>query len=217
MTFPRWRQSLARSLHLSRSQAHAKFFQVANAYYPQLSLINNDVDVSQLVIENRTMVHRGFLENTHTILAITDSRSDKICQWQQSAKANICWYFIKSREQYRISARVALIGEKGFIYLADKQKELSANVADPLAVRAMLWSNLSEKAKAQFYWPKPKQGLEDADNHAHRVRNNDIPSTFTAVCFEPYYVDYLNLTSEPQTREVHDIVDSKWSYVAVNP
>ncbi|MFT6736698.1 MAG: hypothetical protein ACJA0G_000827, partial [Kangiellaceae bacterium] len=31
MTFPKWRQSLARSLHVQRSKPESKFFQVANA------------------------------------------------------------------------------------------------------------------------------------------------------------------------------------------
>ena len=211
MIFPSWRQSLARSLHVSRSKPEAKFFQAANAYLP-----GDNLDGKNVIVENRTMVHRGFVDNTQTLLAITDIRSDKVFGWQLSASTQLCWYFTKSREQYRISANVFLIGSKGFItnnVHATNSMWMSEEEASK--IRSTVWSNLSEKSKSQFYWPAPKHAL--GQSVAETEEKNIIPTTFCVVCFDPYYVDYVNLTTEPQTREIHQLLDAKWTHSTVNP
>jgi pyridoxamine 5'-phosphate oxidase len=212
MTFPRWRQSLARSLHVQRSKAESKFFQVANAY-----ISSEPQNVDNIVVENRTMVFRGFAENSHTLLAVSDARSEKVAQWQQNPRAQLCWYFTKSREQFRISATVSLIGPNSCL---EKQGNETADKVKPeeniLQVeRSNLWSNLSEKARAQFFWPTPKQAVHEVDVDIESM--SAISRDFILVCFQPYYVDYLNLTTDPQTREIHECIDGKWIYEAVNP
>jgi pyridoxamine 5'-phosphate oxidase len=196
MTFPKWRQSLARSLHVQRSKPESKFFQVANAYISNESQNGRDI-----VVENRTMVFRGFAQDNHTLLAISDDRSDKVWQWQQTQNSQLCWYFTKTREQYRISARNAY---------TDTSSQASRN---------LLWSNLSGKAKAQFYWPTPKENVRTIETNieANDKITSEIPDNFIVVCFQPFYVDYLNLTTDPQTREIHKLTDAKWLYNAVNP
>ena len=96
--YPIWRQRLARSLHINRSQMHSKYYQVAS------------VDPSGRP-KNRTMVFRGFLQGTQNLLSVTDLRSEKISEWQGDGKLHfeICWYFTGSREQYRVAGEVALI------------------------------------------------------------------------------------------------------------
>ncbi|MFT6267601.1 MAG: PPOX class probable FMN-dependent enzyme [Alphaproteobacteria bacterium] len=215
MTFPRWRQSLARSLHVQRSRPESKFFQVANAYLSTKSQHAGDI-----VVENRTMVFRGFGENSHTLLAITDDRSDKITQWQQTQNAQLCWYFTKTREQYRISAKVSLIDKNGLYFdnMDSQNDEFYRTLTKDTSLqasRAILWSNLSDKAKAQFYWPAPKEPVHIAD--LNNEVTSEIPDSFVVVCFQPFYVDYLNLTTDPQTREIHEFNETKWVYEAVNP
>lgn len=199
MDFPRWRQSLARSLHVNRSKPEAKFFQAASIAIAE--------GTNELLVENRTLVFRGFDENSNNLLAITDIRTDKYTQWQQNPQSQICWYFTKTREQYRISTSVYLVGPKTQ-HSEDMSKE----------VRLKVWKSLSEKAQAQFAWPAPKTSLSNKNEHLERD-NNNIPETFVVVMFMPVSVDYLNLTTAPQTRELHSISKdtSKWIYDSVNP
>jgi len=206
MVFPRWRQSIARSLHAQRSKPESKFFQVAS--------ISEDNESGELSVENRTVVFRGFVDDSNSFLAITDSRADKCEQWQQRPQAQICWYFTKTREQYRITSAVIMIGHQ----CITAEKTESSNTA---SVRSSVWSSLSEKAKAQFFWPSPKQEINITPQDIG-TDEKGIPDTFVVLVFNPTLVDYLNLRTEPQTRELHSIQylndeTSKWSYTSVNP
>ena len=107
--FPTWRQRLARSLHVNRSQAQSKYFQVATVSMDGLP-------------KNRTMVFRGFLPDSLNLLSVTDIRSDKVADWKLSTpkKFEICWYFAGSREIQRDNQRTFLINSyvnNGKIYL----------------------------------------------------------------------------------------------------
>ena len=187
MKFPAWRQSLVRSLHVQRSRPESKFFQVASVS-----------PTGQ--INNRTMVFRGFVEDSLDLLAITDSRSDKIQDWQTKAEAEICWYFVKTREQYRIRVNVITYQQ------ADNH------------IRNNIYTNLSKNAKAQFLWPTPKVPIDndvlDGNSTSVDEENKDVfqtpPSNFVVVRFVPSYVDYLHLCEPPQNRELHELIDNKW-------
>jgi pyridoxamine 5'-phosphate oxidase len=99
--FPSWRQRLVRSLHVNRSQAQSKYFQVASVSKDGLP-------------KNRTMVFRGFIPESLNLVSVTDIRSDKVLDWQQNTpkKFEICWYFAGSREQYRIAGHVSLVSNE---------------------------------------------------------------------------------------------------------
>lgn len=211
MELPRWRQSLARSLQDQHGKAESRFFQAASVLGSSANAPDND-----LVIENRTLVFRGFADNNNDILAVTDSRSEKIAQWKEHPQTQICWYFSKSREQYRISATVILL---------DGQHLLSAQEAvDDISVYAKLrhkiWNELSDKAKQQFLWPRPKLPVQEANKGLEYKGNIDdlsgIPRNFTLICFVAHYVDYLNLRTEPQLREIHENHQGIWDYKTVN-
>jgi PPOX class probable FMN-dependent enzyme len=205
MQLPRWRESLMRSLELMRNMPEATFFQMANAY-------TSGSDINDIVVENRTLVFRGFADDSQTLLAITDSRTDKIMQLHKSNTAHICWYFTQTREQYRISTEVSLINaELSTSIVNDHEKKYFAQMSK---LRNDLWSSLSTKAKQQFYWAKPK-ALIDA-NFTQEEVTESIPDNFTMLCFHPYYLDYLNLTTTPQTREIHQCKGNNWHYTPVN-
>jgi pyridoxamine 5'-phosphate oxidase len=177
--YPSWRQSLAGSLHKNRSKPQARFLSVAN------------VDLDGFP-KNRTLVFRGFAERSNHLLAITDTRSEKYKQWQRHPFAEISWYFDVSREQYRISCDVCLVD-----HLSVEQ-----------ATRKLLWSNLSTKAKSQFYWPAPAVPFDDNDLSAFDVEEEPMyahsPETFVGIVFKPRRVDYLNLKTTPQTRIISE-------------
>ena len=131
--YPIWRQRLARSLHINRSQMHSKYYQVAS------------VDPSARP-KNRTMVFRGFLQGTQNLLSVTDLRSEKISEWQGDGKLHfeICWYFTGSREQYRVAGEVALISNS----IKSSYQEFGEQTKTSLIKQQ--WSNLSDKAKEPF-------------------------------------------------------------------
>lgn len=222
---PQWRATLEKSLHMHREMPHAKFFQVAN------------VD-SEGFAQNRSMVFRGFVDSTNILLAITDVRSDKILQWQNHPYAHITWYFTHTREQYRFSCNVLMISH------ADKNENLNLpsntdgrHSDDILAqtLRSQVWLNLSPASKAQFTWPTPKQAIHTQGDEQH-TEPNEPPAgsllkdeslkpheNFVVVCFIPQVIDYLNLKSSPQTRQVSQFDAStseqkkQWNCIEVNP
>ncbi len=226
--YPIWRQRLARSLHINRSQMHSKYYQVAS------------VDASGRP-KNRTMVFRGFLQGTQNLLSVTDLRSEKISEWQGDEKLHfeICWYFTGSREQFRVSGEVALISNS----LESSYQEFGEQTKTSLIKQQ--WSNLSGNAREPFYSSSPKAPFDDSsaplspqaepvvsvnstkmvDNNSDAfsnitstgVRNNvDISDNFCVIVFTPHIVDYLNLKSKPQQRCLYDI-QGGWKERMVNP
>ncbi|MEM6638987.1 MAG: pyridoxamine 5'-phosphate oxidase family protein [Pseudomonadota bacterium] len=128
-----WKQRLARSLHINRSHADARYLQLAT------------VDASGHP-HNRTVVFRGFSDaDPLTLLTVTDTRSEKVAHTIGDARVSVAWYFRKSREQYRLNGQAVLRTERD-------------GGADVLTV----WQSLSPTAREQFYWPTPKAPLSDA-------------------------------------------------------
>lgn len=214
MYFPPWRQSLARSLHKHRSKAESKYFQVAS--------IDSDGKP-----RNRTMVHRGFLENSNSIITISDIRSAKFCDFSNLAEAEICWYFTLSREQYRIYSEVMIHSN---IHIT----------SEPLESKSLLqeiWNTLSEAAKSQFYWPLPKADViseedrgnftSDLEKISSPIGSKTPPNNFAIIIFSPTEVDYLQLKTQPQTRLLYNLnkpklkntvsEKQKWHEKRVNP
>lgn len=64
---------------------------------------------------------------------ITDARSAKLAE---SRRCELCWWFAKSSEQYRVSGELKYVGPD------DPDQDL----------RKQQWGNLSDKAREQFYW-----------------------------------------------------------------
>jgi PPOX class probable FMN-dependent enzyme len=224
MKYPVWRQQLVRSFHLNRSKPEAKYFQVAS------------VDENMLP-RLRTMVFRGFLEETHSLLAITDSRSEKVEHWKSRAEAELHWYFAKSREQYRFRCKVGLVQLHPQSRLADISGML--NMQEQKAKTSLLntWENLSDSAKKSFLALPPKSHLniELSDNESEydnacdessakqafsdETENhlNSVSEHFTLVVFEPYAADYLDLKIRPHTRQISSLEERHWKMQSVHP
>lgn len=130
---PSWRTLLQAALHRNRSDAGVRYLQLATVDpwgHPR----------------NRTVVFRGFLGDTDRIQLAVDSRSEKICQIAHCPLAQICWYFCKTREQFRIAGTLEAI---------------TADHPDPRAQqhRQQLWQQISEKGRLLWFWPEPKGPL----------------------------------------------------------
>lgn len=193
MSLAPWRSPLAHALHRNRALPYAR--------YVQLATLRTDGKPA-----NRTVVFRGFLENTNQLRFITDRRSEKIGQLDGQPWGEICWYFPKTREQFRILGTLRVV---------------SADHADEelLKARKMLWHDLSDGGRSQFAWASPKQPRTTPLEQATPDPLNPL-STFCLLLLEPTQVDHLELRGDPQSRYLYAKEEHEpgtWSRVEVNP
>jgi len=208
VTLAPWRSPLSRALHRNRAVPFCRYLQLATV----------KLDGTPA---NRTVVFRGFLAETNRLMFISDLRSDKTHQVQHNPNAEACWYFTKTREQFRLSGQLVLITAKS------KGAHQSA--------RQQIWQNISENARRQFAWPHPKEsrvtesrvpgsrvpepGAADAFNPP-APDEQAPPETFTLLLLSPHSVDHLELRGDPQSRHLYQQESnelSKWSVIEVNP
>ncbi|MEM9448150.1 MAG: Npun_F5749 family FMN-dependent PPOX-type flavoprotein [Cyanobacteria bacterium P01_E01_bin.6] len=188
-----WRSPMSRALHLNRALPYARYCQLA-------TVRNNGTPA------NRTVVFRGFSTEGH-LQIVTDQRSEKIQHITQCPWGEICWYFPKTREQFRLSGRVTNID-------VDCSDE---NLSD---IRKSLWNTLSDKARAQFAWPFPSHNRE---NHAAFNRDAPAPDAplaqFCVLLLAPHRVDHLELRGNPQDRCIYELNNdtNEWRVRIVNP
>ncbi len=193
MSLAPWRSPLSRALHRNRS--------LPNARYLQLATIGSDGKPA-----NRTVVFRGFLEDSDRLKFVTDARSEKAGQIDRHPWGEICWYFPKTREQFRISGRLTLV---------------RADSADPSLhkARQIAWQELSDAARQQFAWPHP--GAPRADAEAFQPPPPDPAEPLSHFCLlllEPERVDFLELRGDPQNRCLYRLEgDRVWVSQGVNP
>lgn len=187
-----WRSQLSRALHRNRSLPNSRYFQLAT--------VKKDGCPT-----NRTVVFRGFFQETNQLQIVTDSRSEKITEIQHQPWGEICWYFPKTREQFRLTGQLTLV-DKRHLTLQD--------------ARQRAWQNLSEAGKKQFLWPHPKKErcLNKEAFAPEAVDDNQPVDNFCLLLFEPSLVDILQLKGEPQNRYLYSLqADGDWLKKEVNP
>lgn len=193
MTLPPWRSHLAAALHRNRS--------LPNSRYLQLATVRADGCPA-----NRTVVFRGFADNSNCLKFVTDLRSEKVGQIGRNPRGEACWYFPKTREQFRLSGELRVIGDNS----GDRDLD---------ALRHQAWQELSDRAKPQFFWPEP--GGERSPASAFEPPDpipEKAPPPFVLLLLEPEWVDHLQLRGEPQDRIIYDRrADGTWRDRAVNP
>lgn len=151
---------------------------------------------------------------------ITDSRSEKIAHLASYPHAEIAWYFVKTREQYRLSGRIDVISS------STEDKALQN-------ARKQQWGNLSDNAKVQFLWPFPKQpSPPDQDPNVFTPElptgaAGGPPDTFCCLLMRVEDVDHLELKPNPQQRTTHsrkgeeegegEECEGGWEVTKVNP
>ena len=218
---PRWVQDLNVALDKNSADMHSRFMQLATVRH------HDDEEGSGFRPHVRWVVFRGFAAgNATTLKIITDSRSDKVEDLKASPFAELAWYFVASREQFRLTGRVQLV---------------TATETDPaLALaRTQQWAALSDNARLQFIWPVPKASQEEdgmSDEARKAVFNppappasSPPPDTFVLLLFHPSQVDHLQLRPNPQLRTIHDkkkqkmgkgvcmAAEEEWESRRVNP
>ena len=156
---------------------------------------------------NRTVVFRGFHDDERNCLKIiTDLRSAKIQDIEHQAIAEICWYFTKTREQFRILGRLFLV---------------TTTETDPQLqqARKTTWHNLSDPARSQFAWPHPAKSAADPAAFEVEPPDKHLPlDNFCLLLLIPEQVDRLQLKGDPQQRYLYRLQpDQSWTSQAVNP
>ncbi len=189
-----WRSLLSSAIHRNRSKPHSRYFQLATVTpegYPA----------------NRTVVFRGFLDDEQNRLkTITDSRSTKIQDIEYQSLAEVCWYFTKTREQFRITGSLQLVT------VTDADDSLQQ-------ARKTTWQNLSDSARSQFAWPNPAQPAADKSAFEIDPPDADTPlDNFCLLLLTPKKIDHLQLRSNPQQRCWYILPsDQTWITQQVNP
>ncbi|MDY7014280.1 MAG: pyridoxamine 5'-phosphate oxidase family protein [Cyanobacteriota bacterium] len=158
-----WRSSLAQSLHLNRAKPHSRYFQLATV-------------APEGEPRNRTVVFRGFRENTNQIKVVTDRQSEKIEQIQYRPRGEICWYFTQTREQFRFFGQLMLVGDRSCEPSLHKERQQT-------------WQGLSDAAKLQFV------GSDRAIATP--------PTNFCLLLLDPERAYHLQLRSSPHSRQLY--------------
>ncbi|MEH2271067.1 MAG: Npun_F5749 family FMN-dependent PPOX-type flavoprotein [Nostoc sp.] len=194
MSLAPWRGAIAHALHRNRSLVYARYLQLA-------TLQANGRPA------NRTLVFRGFLEDTNQLKFITDNRSAKADQIQQQPWAEVCWYFPNTREQFRITGYLTMISSD------DVHQDLQP-------ARLAMWQELSDAARLQFAWPYPgKPRIQEAGAFEPPPPDPVEPvPNFCLLLLDPVEVDHLELRGEPQNRWLYCRNDQQqWTSEAINP
>ncbi len=185
-----WRDALSKAIRGNQQDAHHRYLQVAT--------VRRDGSPA-----NRTLVFRGFFDKGEVLQMVTDLRSEKVDQIQHERNAEICWYFTRSREQFRLSGSLAAVGDPAV---------LPATQALSTA-RESLWASLSPAARAQFFWPEPGKPLDDS---GALEETDAAPETFMLLLFTATRVDHLQLSGK-QRRMLSQHSGKQWHCEAVNP
>ncbi|KAJ4825832.1 Pyridoxine/pyridoxamine 5'-phosphate oxidase 2 [Turnera subulata] len=166
-----WKQLLLSALESNSHRKHSSYFQLATVG-------------SSGRPSNRTVVFRGFADNTDNILINTDARTRKIEELKHCPFAEICWYFTDTWEQFRINGRVDVIDESNPDPVKIQQREKS-------------WFASSVRSRMQYLGPNPGlPSLSDQPSPGFVLDPSSGPvASFCLLVLDPDQVDYLNLKS----------------------
>jgi PPOX class probable FMN-dependent enzyme len=155
---------------------------------------------------NRTVVFRGFWNETAGLTFAADARSRKVGELGQSPWAEACWYFPITHEQFRISGPIEVIG-------ADGTDDVLADA------RARAWRELAEPTRRGFAWPAPGRPRLPGEPFSADQPDPEHPLPhFCLLVLEPREVDYLEIDGNPQNRWAFKRGDGgHWSGTEINP
>ncbi|GAP97117.1 Npun_F5749 family FMN-dependent PPOX-type flavoprotein [Leptolyngbya sp. NIES-2104] len=192
MSLAPWRSILSGALHRNRSLPYAR--------YAQLATVRPDGKPA-----NRTIVFRGFLEDTNQLKFVTDDRSEKPKQIEHCPWAELCWYFPNTREQFRFAGKLSLIDHTN----PDEKLQKA---------RQLIWQELSDSAQLQFAWEHPGQPRAASETFSPPAPGQTDPlPQFCLLLLDPTDVDHLELRGDPQNRHQYHLNENGWTVEEVNP
>lgn len=140
----------------------------------------------------RTMVFRGFREQTDQLVLVTDSRSSKIEQLSAHPWAELSWYCQTTRQQFRLAGNVRIVSH------TEEDPSLAA-------VRTSIWKALSDRTRAMFFQPPPGRNKRDTEEGGPNAEDGAPPTTFSLILLDPVRVDCLNVGTEPHERSIYRV------------
>ncbi|WP_206602936.1 Npun_F5749 family FMN-dependent PPOX-type flavoprotein [Leptolyngbya ohadii] len=192
-----WRAALTGSLHRNRSLVYSR--------YAQLATVRSSHEDGRCLPANRTVVFRGFLDDGNQLKFITDDRSEKVAQIEQQPWGELCWYFPKTREQFRLLGTLTIVREDCGNCTLEQTRQTQ-------------WQELSDAARVQFAWAASGQ-LRTAESDFNPIPPDAVapPPNFCLLLLDPVQVDHLLLRGNPQNRFIYQKVDQLWKKEEVNP
>jgi pyridoxamine 5'-phosphate oxidase len=194
-SLPPWRSSIARALHRNRS--------LPNARYVQLATVDRD-----LRPRNRSLVFRGWLEPGSQVKFVSDIRSTKAINLlaDTSPYAEACWYFPKTREQFRLSGTLALVTPE------------SSNTSYSKA-RQAAWQQMSDSGRIQFDWGTPgaDRSEDPAAFNPPQPDEHQPSENFCLLLLDVTGVIHLELRGEPQSCYLYELIEDEWQMRSINP
>jgi len=220
-----WKTLLKTALQRNRSLRHSKYIQVAT--------VRPDGRPA-----NRTVVFRGFLDDTNHLTFVTDSRSHKVKDLEANPWAEIAWYFTDTREQFRFLGKLTVIGAQhnnDNTNDSPQQDDIDTTTTTTTTItsqqklakaRVSAWKNMSDPGRQQFTWPFPgiPRPDEDKDDKAlfgipAPTFDDPVSDTFCLVVVDVCEVDHLSLKTNKRQRfeKKVDEEEDKWLQHEVNP
>ncbi len=192
---PPWRSSIARALHRNRSLPNARYVQLAT------------IDANNHP-RNRSLVFRGWLEPGSLMQFVTDVRSAKAINLlaDTSPWAEACWYFPKTREQFRLSGILTLVTPK------------SSNTSYSKA-RQAAWQQMSDSGRIQFDWGTPgaDRSEDPAAFNPPQPDEHQPSENFCLLLLDVTGVTHLELRGEAQSCYLYELVEDRWQMRSIYP
>jgi pyridoxamine 5'-phosphate oxidase len=194
-SLPPWRSPIARALHRNRSLPQSRYFQLATV----------DRDLHP---HNRTLVFRGWLEPSSQLQFVTDIRSSKAINLLAGASpwAEVCWYFPKTREQFRLSGTLRLV-------------TAACTITGDFKARQQVWQQMSDAGRIQFEWGTPgaNRSLDPQAFNPPPPDPQQPSANFCLSLMETVRVVHLELRGDPQNCYSYELVDDEWQMRSINP
>ena len=194
-SLPPWRSPIARALHRNRSLPNARYVQLAT------------IDANNLP-RNRSLVFRGWLEPGSQVKFVSDIRSAKAINLlaDTSPYAEACWYFPKTREQFRLSGTLTLVTPE------------SSNTSYSKA-RQAAWQQMSDSGRIQFDWGTPgaDRSEDPAAFNPPQPDEHQPSENFCLLLLDVTRVIHLELRGEPQSCYLYELIEDEWQMRSINP
>lgn len=196
-TSPAWLSLLQSTLSSCLSAPTSRYLQLASLTPSGLASV-------------RTVVFRGFFSynHDHTLKMVTDSRSHKIPGLKHNPAAELCWYFVDSRRQFRITGNILLVDHHCQEHVLMKEREKQ-------------WREMSENGKQGFRGGPPGEPLDEKEKEdggsdgKEELKNDKVEECFVLMLMQPVCVDVVDLRSG--TRVKHEKRHQRWVESEVNP
>ena len=154
----------------------------------------------------RTIILRGISDAGQPYF-FSDARTQKGSALANVPRLELCCYWRKTNEQFRLR------GSAEMIMNAQDKTAQDKTIQDWSRRRLELWNSQSEANKALFLGAAPGTPLE----HASLPKpSSDPPAHFILIVLNPERVDYLKL-AQPHERRLYRLKQGEWKMQEVVP